>query len=456
MGKILSLYNKLETKDFQVLYTIYIFRCLDEESLYRLFFNKNKNGEYMNISYTRRKITLYKKIGLICEDRGVSCIVYFLTPKAIDILKYAFNFQDKIYDINKNILKKGFLKASDLRVSRTFIDHQCHLNDFVTKFISRLEDLKTGLKYKYYDEKYVSQYNSIRPDGLLQFLGIDFFLEMDMSTERKEKLAEKWNHYRNFFISNEYSLSERKIVMLFILSKKEIVKNNIFVESNSQKSLERRKEIVIKSIVDNMIDTINPNFEIYVGTKEELLDIIFNKFLACVQNKDTRPIEIKKTLELIQGFNITNAEPLKQYTLGIEYDMYIRKINNNNKIVVENKKIQEFLVDDFSKHPLSVLKKISYLELVNSLLLKKVGRCISYIVIVNSEEDAYRYLSLGSCLTTSNVYLTTLERLKTLPLNKALFIMRKTGTDLLNYYHFENTGLKSEILEKSIDLNNKK
>lgn len=452
MGKTLLLYKKLNTKDFKVLYSIYIYRCLDENSLYRLFFNKNKQGLDMDISYTRRKITFYKKMGLICQGNGVSCVVYFLTPKAIDILRFCFNLQNKVFDINKNILKKGFLKASELKVATSFIDHQCHLNDFVTRFVERLNKLDINIPYKYYDEKYVSQYNSIRPDGLLQFLGIDFFLEMDMNSEKKKKLAEKWTHYRNFFISNEYSLSERKIVMLFIVSKKELVKNDLFIKNISKNLLEKRKNVVVKSISDNIIDTLNPNFDIYVGTKEEILDIIFNKFIAFIKNKDTRENKIKEILEKVHKFNISSAEPLKKYTLGTEFNMYIRKINKNNKIIVENKKIQEFFIDDFHYHPLYILKKISYLEFANSLLIKKVGRIISYIVIVDSEEDAYRYLSSGSCLTTPNVFLTTIFRLENYPLYKALFIFRKTGTESLNIYHFKDTGLKKEILEKSIKL----
>lgn len=71
------------------------------------------------------------------------------------------------------------------------INHQLELNQFVIEFNAKHSADPNLMPHKYYNEKFVSKYKFIRPDGMISIGDIDFFLEMDMGTENKKQLIDK-------------------------------------------------------------------------------------------------------------------------------------------------------------------------------------------------------------------------------------------------------------------------
>jgi|GEM_PF-5401142 len=425
-NKIIDIINQLEHKDIEALKNIYMYRCLNEDQLFKLIYNDNNTNKL----YVRDKIQKMLNLNLIeSVFYGAELPVYFLTSTGIDVVRTFYDLPYNIFDIEKKIIKRGYYRASELKINPKFINHQMQLNNFVINFS---EKLNNRLVWKYYDEKYMSQYVNIRPDGLIQILDVDLFLEIDMATESKNQLYEKWENYRNFLMSSEYAYKERKIIVLFIL--------------NNSEKIQERKDLIRYTITERILDLIDDNFEIYIGTQEEILNVIFKKIIPHSIGKDIILNEIKNILEVNHFFNVDDGSIIKNFLIDTNYSFYIRKIDRRNYLIVENNKIQEYLLDEYYFSPVSVLKKIAYLDRNNSIFKSKLGRELSYIVVAKNEEELFHDLKIADLIGTKNVYFTTINRLKNMNFYEAIFQFDYLG----NIYHFIDGGLQNRVFERKI------
>ncbi|PLS19692.1 hypothetical protein CVD28_04575 [Bacillus sp. M6-12] len=435
---IKDILKSLSQRDVEALKSIYLYRCLTMNQLYQLHYSKSLlNNELVSDDIAKKKIGELLNFGLIEEVERISKVifgepdpVYFLTPLGIEVIRYCFDLPTNIYDAKKQVVKRGYYRASELKIYPKNINHQVHLNQFVIDFAQ----LNLDIGWKYYDEKYVSQFTSIRPDGMLTILDTDFFIEMDMATESKKQLLEKWENYRNFINSREYAYKERKIVVLFVCENTTRIKE--------------RTDLVKYTIYERIVDTIDADFDIYVGSREELLTLLSDKMIPALKGEHPQLTEIKKTLVEKEGFHVSNGDILNSVFQGVEFGLYLRKINEDNHIMVENNRIQEFLLDEFSYSALSVLNKMAYLDKSNLFFKQKYNREIAYVVVGESEEQIYRDIKLVDLIGVKNVYFTTFKRLNEQPFHEALFQFDFLG----NIQHFSDSGLEERVFEKTMKI----
>lgn len=427
--KIGSLIKALSKRDMNALRSIYNYRCLTVAQIYELHYKKSIKFEndIVSDSYCRKKMFEFTENGIIERVDSDEGEVLFLTPLGIEIIRSAYDLPVNIYDSNKRVVKRGYYRASELKIAPSYISHQLALNQFMIDFEMEEHDVY----WKYYDEKHISSFRNIRPDGLLNVLDIDFFLEMDMASESKKQLYSKWENYRRFLDSKEYSNIERKIIVLFIIE-------------NTANPL-ARIELVKHTVGERLMDKLDSNFEIYVNTKENIMKLINDKIGIAKKQKMDENDEIFKAIAS-QGFSVALAEKLKTAFGGVEFDFYCRKIDENNRIVVENKKVQEFIVDTYKYAPISVLKKIAFMNVANLHFKKKYKREVSYVIVAESAEQLYRDLKIMDLLVVNNIYYTTYDRIKSRPLHEAIFQFDFLG----NIYYFENSGLEERVFEYNV------
>ena len=127
-------------------------------------------------------------------------------------------------------------------------------------------------------------------------------------------------------------------------------------------------------------------------------------------------------------------------------EFYARKLDENNNIIKEGGKFQEFIVDSYNFEPFSVLKKIAFLNLSNVYFREKAGRELSYLIVGESEEDLYRDLKIMDLLVVDNVYYTTIARLKEKKLPEAIFQFDFLG----NVHSFKDMGLQDRKFEFNV------
>lgn len=421
--------NSLSQSELDALRSIYDFRCLTPEQIYTLHYQRieSVNSAIAEKAWKAgiRKLVRNELIRKV-EFKGERTAL-FLTNVGIEMIRHNFSFPTNIYDAKKKVIRRGYYRAFELDMYPKHINHQIHLNQFVIDF--QLKQL--DYPWKYFDEKYVSLYNHIRPDGLLTILDTDFFLEMDMSTESKNQLYDKWDNYRNFLLSREYAYRERRVVVLFIV--------------DGTERLEERIDLIKFTIYERLLDVLDSEFEIFVGTSEQLLLLMEERLLPLSEGFTPPDLEkTKKLLEEKHELRLVDGENLKSSFNGIKYGTYATKILND-RVSVENGRLQEFLIDDYSFSSPTIVSKIAFHEKNNASFLQQLGRELAYVIICNDEEQAYRDLKLIDMIGLSNVYFTTHDRIEKLSFHEALFQYDEMG----NLYTFANSGLTERIFEQT-------
>lgn len=424
--------QSLSQRDVDTLMSIYSFRCLNDNQIHQLHFKHViPVDSELSKSLTKARIQEMLDFDLIkaVDYLGVER-VYFLTPTGIEIVRLYFELPYNVYDSKKKVVKRGYYRASELEIYPKNINHQARLNQFVIDFKEQNKDVN----FKYYDEKHVSQYTNIRPDGMIQFMDTDFFLEMDMATESRKQLYEKWENYRNFLASREYAYREKRIVVLFIVDGTTRIKERI--------------DLVKYTIYERLLDVLDADFEIYVGTSEDLHSLMKNRLIPACINADPYTTRIKNSLQEKHNFQVFDGESVKDVFEGAKYALYMRKLNeNNNKILIEDGRVQEFVVDDYFYEPTTIVSKVAYLDKYNIFFKSKYKREISYLVIGKTEDQLYNDLKMVDLIGLQNIYFSTYQRLRDKPFCEALFQFDLLG----NMHHFTNNGLDERVFEGNFE-----
>lgn len=402
--------NELTRIDFDMLKLVYNMRALTIRQIYdKLYVDKMSIEQFINRLKELEKENIIKIIpfignyAIIIEDAGYK------------ILKDTMLVRELLDDNNKN--KKGYNTLKENLLQPKAINHQIHLNEFVLQFEDTIKSLPIDIPYEYFDEKNASKYVYMRPDGLLTTkLGknrIDFFLEMDMATESLKQLEEKWARYKNFINSKYFYNSKERIVVLFILA-------------NTDK-IEARRRLVLKSILKSFED-FNSRFDIYIGEKNELLKLAFNLIL----NKPDKRFFMKNLLsdKGIESNMVTNLCKLS-YSRNKIYCYF--KVGKNI-----------ILYDDYTDEDVSILDKMKHAFLNIMEIKEQTEKRAYYLVMTNDIEKLFDDLKSLEIRQLDNFIFTTPERIKTLPLNEALFTINSEGA----ISHFLNEDLSELTFEQ--------
>ena len=412
--------------DKMVLQSIYQHRCLNENLLYQFFYRKMDASR----TFAARKIRWMLQKGLLEPvEYGEDFPALFLTTLGIETYRYLFNIPKEIMDLDTGKMKNALRLAGNLKMKPNNLRHQMALNQFELAF----EERAAGeIAFTYQDEKFLDLYTVIRPDGLIQFNQVDLFLEMDMSTEKSDALLSKWNHYREFLKSREYRYKDRKTIVLFIL--------------NSVQMAEQRRQTVLSTLQTGLLDALDSCFEIYVDTPENLLDLIFNQLAPNSVNFSQSIVALTKDIADRHGFTCSSSSFMDEIVPYTEFFTYIRKLNFNRKILVQDGRPQEFLLDVFGDRPLSVLKKIVYYNHMCAAMLKHLNGKIPYLVVIPEENSFYTELKLMRGMDYSDIYFTTSERLRQMDFPEALVQYDAMG----NLFHFSDYGLQQRVFERKV------
>lgn len=427
-NQLLEILKKLTSTDLNLLHHLYLYRCLSFKQA-KDFIYKREEEELDTFlkEYIRPLLHLgvVEKVEYLPDE-----YVLFLTTSGVDAVRYSKEIPLEIFNPDTKIVKRGYYRAGELRMNSRLVNHQVFLNQFVLEFQEMAKERE--MKWKYYDEKYVSQYFTIRPDGLIQLFDTDFFLEMDMGTETKKQLLEKWNHYRDFVRSSEFTNKERKIMILFI--------------TENVKNVEARKDLIRFTAINQISDLFQDTFDMVIGSKDELLHLLFNILIPNIHQTNEEKDAVLQSLKEQHQLQVDFAFPLKPALNDADYEFYIRKVNEDKRIVVENGRLQEYVMDDYTSQPLSVIQRIQYHQRNSNVFYLKFKRRIPYIVVGKNESSLLHDLKTADALTVEQVYFTTPKRLKERPFHEALFQFDIQG----DIYHFTDSGLQQRVLEEHL------
>lgn len=366
-------------------------------------------SEGFSESYCRKTLRAMLTDSLIKKRTDVkNCCCYEITNKGIGFLK-----EYGIIPLGNNLEVYGeeYLTPCKIKIDSQVALHQLSLNAFVLRFANEFKETE----FEYYDEKFCSFFPNIRPDGMLQVGNTLYFLEMDMGTERSNRLITKWRNYRNMLNSTFYAGMVEDIKVLFILDK---------YSKAREKKLKRW-------IDDNLLDKITERFDIIIGDTDYLMDYLSND----IKDIDFFPRELN-FFSRMKDFH-------SQYTDCFTYNSYLTLLENGS-IKKEGNAYLEFLYDDYRYNSMYVYRKLKELNRVNSSAETLLGRTLKYLIVVPDEKIALELLLLSDGFST-NLFFATPERLSH-GIYQGLFQIMRDGTVI----HFAENDFGVSVIEKQI------
>ncbi|TCJ98283.1 UNVERIFIED_ORG: protein involved in plasmid replication-relaxation [Anoxybacillus amylolyticus] len=410
----------LTPKHIRFLSLLYDYRCLNDELFAALTGEKNPSsilGDLLDQQYIKQ---IEYKIGKYA---------YLITREGVDMLRHQHDIPREIYDGERGV-RRAYYRASELDMHPRYMNHQIHTNQFVISLLKEFE--KRNIPCKHFNEKESSRYPNIRPDAILSFADIDLLIEMDMSTESRKQLKEKWENYRKFLTSPAFAYKERTIVVLFA------------VAGTVQE--QERIQLIKHTIYEELMDLLLSDIEIYVGNPKTLVEVVTKRIIPHAQERDIPLFFIEKTLREQHRFSVSPATNF-QSLLGTSFALYARK-KQGDRILMEEGRLQEFFVDDYFFCPAKTVAKVLYIQRFSSLFRSRYGRPFSYLIVGKSEYEIYADLNMINALGPSNVFFTTYSRLKQKPFPEAVFQFDSFG----NIHHFKHYGLSERIFESHVSM----
>ena len=416
-----ALLDQLTTTDRFALLEIYRHRCLDQNLLRKYVYQEADSGS--GAAEERVQFMVEKDL-LESVDYNGPCQALFLTTRGMEVVKTFFgDVLQQQYAQEGKPFKPRF--AYELKMNPKIITHQMHLNAFEMELESYLKPQDPN--YRYFDEKHMPKASDyMMPDGVVELSNSYIFLEMDMGTEDAKRLAQKWNSYRIFLNSPGFAYQGKPITMLFIL--------------DGIKWPDVRKRNVSKVLLKYIGDRITGNFEVYLDIPEKLHERMKLRFTS-------KYTVVPEETEIFQefankGFSISNPQFLSKLDTSISY--YARKLTADKKILIEDGRPQEFLLDIWLDGRLSIARNMTRFQQTTGKLVKMAGREIPYLIVLPSEQAAVNLLKTMDTQQPTGIFFTTPARLAANPWYEALFRFDQLG----NLVHFQNNSLTMTVHER--------
>lgn len=401
---IYSVQHRLDLIDLDLLFDIYTLRCLTVRQAYQTFY-KPVGWEFND--FVDKRLVFFRIEGLLEEiSFGRDNVALFLSKRGIDVVRAHFDIPEITLNDSKTGYIRGYYRPSELKMLPRLIPHQVHLNQFVLEFRAAYKANKLSAPWMYFDEKYVSQYRNIRPDGLIRIGGTDFFLELDMSTESKSQLIEKWQHYYSFLHSAEYQHSTQRITVLFILE--------------NTGHIEMRKQLVTQLAMERLKSVLNGQFDIFVGTREQLLKRVFNSLLPDIFSQNQAKQYLVQMLEQKEHFKVSPGKQLLKQLNYTEYEFYVRKLDSENRIVRSEGGLSEYICDYIYTDSLAFLQRMEHLEKNSAIFAHYYNRGIRYVLICEDLRAIQQLIESVQVYIPNDVYFTTLHRIQNYTFERAL------------------------------------
>lgn len=374
-----SIIAQLLEADIKALRTIYSMRCMSEDLLHRYIYKYSNETETLD----RIRFLIDLRLIEVIECGNGDCI-FCLTVLGVNIVRKLSPVP--LYKIHPKTGERIYeVQAKELRPAMFIINHQLHLNE-----LSLMIQEKCGIPLSAYkDSKFASNFTYAQPDGVFELEKYDVFLEMDMCNEEMPALVEKWNHYRNYFASQDYYLRRNRPIIV------------LFATENIIRMHEQRRGTVLRSLSRTIFDLFGSNFNCYIGTSEYCARVF---------------------AEIYQSSSFTVHKLFEQHGYTCP------KLNSAKATqFLKNSAGQGLYVCSYQQRPVSALKQVIYFEKIQTMHKTKWP----LVMVCNSDKEILKDLNACEVLHTPGVYFSTPKRLNTKPLDQALFQFDSLGNRIL-------------------------
>lgn len=388
----------LSPADRSMICSIYLHRCLTFEQMYRFYYSKESPKRTYANWHLKEMLEKDFLLEIPYQDEEGENKAYFLAATGIILAKRLFKIPSTVLPEAPDRCSAYNWHSKDLKLSPSKINHQIHLNTFALQFAERMGNGEMS----YLDEKFVPCKDiysmRARPDGKVLLPDQALYLEMDMNTERMKSLKMKWDGYRTFAGTNDFYQESQQYPssVLFIL-------DNVV-------RVEQRVKTVLQSLESSCVtDCFTPNFDFYIGTPDEMLDISFQHLIP------HKPFPLQEwTNGVLHGrFDFQDIQLPKEAPHAFDF---FGKIHG-----------QIYAIDTYDRVRGSVLTKMITANRDGVLLGAAMGQPVRHLVITDQWDLLRRDVGLMKCQGMENNYYACIKDLETKPFREVLFRIDQFG-----------------------------
>ena len=375
---------------------MYQLRGMSFEQIYNYFFKERADGKIGSESYCRKVVSKLLNEDKFIEKTSINGKIYYqVTTKGINQLK--ISGIKEIGDDNSRFLTADEYKtARNIFIKEKVITHQINLNEFVLRFWKK----NFPLSWYYRDDKFINQYFvGFRPDGLIKVEDYYYLLEMDMNTETKKHLVQKWERYQSIILQGTIGRMGR-IRILFILCE--------------EMDIPKREEEVLETIQYSFSQYLDKDsLDMYIGSSEQLLQTMEYELTDAYLYEIER--DYLNSLEEY-GFVISDGSEIELQNV----DYYIRKRDEDGNILKMDHSLVEYLLLDYRQKKCSVVKAVKDYGHLSNQFKQNYGRMIKMLIVLSDNMDIPDLLKKET-LYEPNIYFTTEKRLRNSEFLDAIF-----------------------------------
>lgn len=293
--------DKLTDMQFVVLKNIYQYRYLSYEQVMRLTYLKDSVNTTQAKKSTTRLLNTLIRYECIDETEVSNTTAYSLKQRGVNALLDHNFIEAEMFDVERNEVIRAYYRPHELEMGINLLPHHLALNEFVIDWKAMYEDLNLTKSCEYKDERGVSRSYlfrsdnedtidfTMKPDGMFFTDEKDFIIELDMGTETSTQLLKKWSKYKNFFVSRSGRSYKKPLHVLFVLAETR--------NGKKESMFDNRKAIVRSTIEKSFQGWERKDFEISVGTHDEMLHALkteFNDELSSLESEVLLDLRKKK------------------------------------------------------------------------------------------------------------------------------------------------------------------
>lgn len=345
-----SVYVNLREVDFQILNYLYNLRCATLTQIVSLINAKRPTKSAFSPNYLRNRfIVLVKKSVIFKDSLKNKDNIFQITALGIECLREHNDVPNEIKFNDR--FSRGYFTCNELKLSPPSYMHQLSLNDFIVSSALARLPLEPNTLFR------VLFYHIFKPDGILSAQNTDIFLEMDMCTESKKVLQQKWERYKHYL--SHYKQSKFN-TLFFIINNTSIRKTN----------LDTRIAFARNTMFEEMITHFDGYTDAYVGSSEQLIPALKNTF--------------EKRMLVWHWALMNNFFPY-------DTDMYDALFNNVHFDCLLVVKKMHLFCDYYESCRMSVFYKLLKLEQLSKLFYNSCNAEFHYMILLKEDEERIFY-----------------------------------------------------------------
>lgn len=236
-----------------------------------------------------------------------------LTSKGIDHVKGAYHLPNNVFSPSKQLLYRGYLRASELKPKHKQMDRQNRLNNFAL-LLKKNADKRHWVNLHYCDRKFIpASYPYVGAQAFFQLNGVSFFVHVEGKEYSETGLEKLFNPYKELTEPINQTLESDVVILV--------------IASSADRAIQWKRALhtFSRTITSSHIDLI-------IDTQSEILSYLFKQLIPQLQQQS--PLIVQTQQATTQQSHLIEPVDLRAYDLIGRYHGILRSETTHRNTLI--------------------------------------------------------------------------------------------------------------------------